>query len=110
RYTGPDADGFMRAAEVADYLRSYADCAAAPVVEGADVTAVERRGGRYRVTTGVGCWTADAVVVATGWCDVPHVPALATALDPRIEQVTPAGYRTPADLPAGGVLVVGASA
>ena len=110
RYTGPDPDGFMRAAEVAAYLRSYADFAAAPVVEGADVTAVERRGGRYRVTTGVGCWIADAVVVATGWCDVPHVPALATALDPRIEQVTPADYRTPADLAAGGVLVVGASA
>jgi putative flavoprotein involved in K+ transport len=110
RYTGPDPDGFMRATEVAAYLRSYAEFAAAPVVEGAGVTAVERRGGRYRVTTDAGCWTAGAVVVATGWSDLPHVPALATALDPRIEQVTPAGYRTPADLPTGGVLVVGASA
>jgi putative flavoprotein involved in K+ transport len=110
RYTGPDPDGFMRASEVADYLRSYAEYAAAPVVEGADVTAVVRHGGRYRVTTGAGCWTADAVVVATGWCDIPHVPAVATALDPRIEQLTPAGYRSPAELTDGGVLVVGASA
>ena len=110
RYTGPDPDGFMSATEVTAYLRSYAEYADAPVVEGADVTAVERRGGRYRVTTGAGCWTADAVVVATGWCDVPHVPALAAALDPRIEQLTPGGYRAPADLADGGVLVVGASA
>jgi putative flavoprotein involved in K+ transport len=71
---------------------------------------VERRGGRYRVTTDAGCWTADAVVAATGWCDLPHVPAAAAALDPRIEQLTPAGYRNPAGLPEGGVLVVGASA
>jgi putative flavoprotein involved in K+ transport len=110
QYTGPDPDGFMRATEVAAYLRSYAEFTAAPVVEGARVTAVERRGGRYRVMTDAGCWTADAVVVATGWCDVPHVPALATALDPRLEQLTPAGYRAPGDLPDGGVLVVGASA
>src|SRR5690242_3710511 len=77
RYTGPDPDGFMRAAEVAAYLRSYAEYAAAPVVEGADVTAVERRGGcattgawssgrrggsrksgGYQVATDAGCWTA----------------------------------------------------
>jgi len=110
RYTGPNPDGFMRAAEVAAYLRSYAEYAAAPVVEGADVTAVERRGGRYQVTTDAGCWTADAVVAATGWCDLPHVPAFAAALDPRIEQLTPAGYRNPEGLADGGVLVVGASA
>jgi putative flavoprotein involved in K+ transport len=100
----------MRATEVADYLRSYAEYASAPVVEGADVTAVVRQGGRYRVTTDAGCWTADAVVVATGWCDIPYVPAVAAALDPRIDQLTPVGYRSPAELADGGVLVVGASA
>jgi putative flavoprotein involved in K+ transport len=110
RYTGPEPDGFMSAAGVAGYLRSYAEHIAAPVVEGADVLSVERRGSRYELDTAAGRWAACAVVVATGWCDVPHVPALAAALDPRIEQLTPAGYRAPADLPDGGVLVVGASA
>lgn len=110
RYTGHEPAGFMSAAAVTGYLRSYALQSDAPVVEGAEVLSVRRRGDGYQVATDTGCWIADAVVVATGWCDVPHVPALAVALDPRIEQLTPATYRNPAALPEGGVLVVGASA
>ena len=49
-------------------------------------------------------------MIATGWCDQPAVPAIAHHLDPAIAQVTPAAYRNPASLPAGGVLIVGASA
>jgi putative flavoprotein involved in K+ transport len=109
-YTGPDAAGFMSSAEVADYLRCYARYSGAPVVEDAKVSVVEREGDRYRVETGGGCWTADAVVVATGWCDVPYVPPAAASLAPAIEQRTVADYRDAADLPEGGVLVVGASA
>ncbi|HEY6596706.1 MAG TPA: NAD(P)/FAD-dependent oxidoreductase [Asanoa sp.] len=110
QYTGPDSAGFMSAAEVAGYLRRYARHSGAPVVEGARVWAVEREGDRYRVDTGAGCWTADAVVVATGWCDVPRVPPVAAVLDPAIEQRTVADYHDATDLPDGGVLVVGASA
>jgi putative flavoprotein involved in K+ transport len=110
RYTGPDPEGFMSAAQVGDYLRAYARHSAAPVVEEADVLSVRRRGDGYQVTTANGCWTASAVVLAAGWCDVPDVPASAGALDTRIAQVTPATYRSTAALPAGGVLVVGASA
>ena len=50
------------------------------------------------------------VVIATGWCDQPAVPAMAHHLDRAIAQVTPAAYRRPDSLPAGGVLIVGASA
>ena len=49
-------------------------------------------------------------MIATGWCDRPAVPAVARHLDPAIAQVAPAAYRNPDALPAGGVLVVGASA
>jgi putative flavoprotein involved in K+ transport len=38
------------------------------------------------------------------------VPAFADALPPEVEQLTPFEYRNPAQLPDGGVLVVGASA
>jgi putative flavoprotein involved in K+ transport len=109
-YTGPDPDGFMTAPEVAGYLRSYAEWSAAPVVPGADVLSVRTRGDAYEVVATVGCWTASAVVIATGWSDQPHVPALARSFDSRIVQLTPPGYRNPAELPDGGVLVVGASA
>jgi putative flavoprotein involved in K+ transport len=49
------------------------------------------------------------VVVATGWCDRPRVPAIAAGLPPSLVQVTPGDYRNPRDLPAGRVLVVGAA-
>ena len=67
-------------------------------------------GGRFLVDTDAGSWVADAVVIATGFCDEPAVPAVAAGLDPSIHQVTPDRYRNPSELPVGGVLVVSASA
>jgi putative flavoprotein involved in K+ transport len=109
-YAGPDPAGFMRAAQVADHLRSYAARSAAPVREGVEVLSVRRCGDRYRVVSDAGTWSAASVVVATGWCDVPRVPDLASRLDERVVQLTPATYGAPDGLPDSGVLVVGAGA
>jgi len=49
-------------------------------------------------------------VLACGAAALPAVPALARLVPAGITSVTPAGYRNPGQLPAGGVLVVGASA
>jgi putative flavoprotein involved in K+ transport len=109
-YTGPDPEGFMPARAVADYLAGYALDSAAPVVTGADVESVRADGAGYRVGTSAGSWSARAVVVATGWCDQPYVPAGAAELDRHIAQLSGATYRSPAGLPDGGVLIVGGSA
>ena len=50
------------------------------------------------------------MLVASGACNRPTVPALAHAVPPGVEQFTPFEYRNPSQLPDGGVLVVGASA
>jgi putative flavoprotein involved in K+ transport len=50
------------------------------------------------------------VVIATGACNRPTVPAFADAVPTEVRQLTPFDYRGPAQLPEGGVLVVGASA
>ena len=50
------------------------------------------------------------MVIASGACNRPAVPAFAAAVPPAVEQVTPFEYRNPDQLPDGGVLVVGASA
>ena len=50
------------------------------------------------------------VVVATGHCDRPFVPAFGERLSRDVFQLPPSAYRRPSDLPHGGVLVVGASA
>jgi putative flavoprotein involved in K+ transport len=109
-YTGPDPDGFMTAAEFVDHLARYARSFAAPVEEQTAVTRVVRDGARFAVHTDRGTWRACRVVVASGYHSQACVPDLARGLDPGIAQVTPSGYRSPASLPDGAVLVVGASA
>ncbi len=110
RYQGPDPDGFMAKHEVIDLLEDYSRSIAAPVHTGVTVTAVERNAAGYRIATDQGDWHAANVVVATGHCDIPHVPDMAASLSPDVAQVVPSRYRNPDQLPAGGVLVIGASA
>jgi putative flavoprotein involved in K+ transport len=110
RYDGPDPDGYMTGGEVVDFIERFAAVTAAPVRSRSNVTAVRAAGDGYDVVTDDGPIRARAVVIASGACNRPVVPALAAALPDSIRQVTPLDYRGPAGLPDGGVLVVGASA
>jgi putative flavoprotein involved in K+ transport len=105
-----DPDGFMTAAEVVAHLEDYVRDFDLPVREHTSVERCNRIGWLFRVTTDRGVLLADQVVVATGATGVPHVPGLAARLDPRITQLHARDYRRPAQLPKGGVLVVGAAA
>lgn len=109
-YQGPDPDGFMTMGELAAHLAAYAVSFDAPVWEHTTVERVRPLDDGYEVVTDRATWHADNVVIATGACDVPLVPAAAAGLDPRIQQLTPTRYRNPDQLADGGVLVVGASA
>jgi putative flavoprotein involved in K+ transport len=108
-YRGSDPGGYMPAVEVAEFLAGYAASFGAPIVHGAEVRSVRRHRGRYQVISDAGSWSAPAVVIATGYCDRPSVPTIARALHPSVRQITPDRYRNPAEVPDGGVLVVGAS-
>ncbi|MEZ5419157.1 MAG: NAD(P)-binding domain-containing protein [Vicinamibacterales bacterium] len=111
RYTGPDPDGYMRVPEVVRFLEDYAQDSDAPVVTDAAVLGVTAAPtGGYHVESTAGHWHARQVVVATGHCDTPRVPAMAASAPGWVHQLTPSDYRNPAQLPPGGVLVVGASA
>ncbi|HUG17281.1 MAG TPA: NAD(P)/FAD-dependent oxidoreductase [Thermomicrobiales bacterium] len=109
RYDGPDRDGFMSVPELIAFLERYAVSSDAPVLTGTAVENVERSGNGFRVVTSRGIWSAASVVVATGFCDVPAVPAASRGVAPSIQQIAAPDYRRPDQLPAGGVLVVGAS-
>jgi putative flavoprotein involved in K+ transport len=110
-YGGADPDGYMGAGEVADLIAAYAAEGGAPVRAGTTVESVRPRGGDgYVVETDQGRWTADAVVVASGACNLPRVPAVREALPGGIVSLTAWEYRSPDQVPDGGVLVVGASA
>lgn len=109
-YTGPDPDGYMTMTDVVALLTGYARRIAAPVHTGAAVRSVRRSGARYCVETTAGQWESRAVVLATGACNIPKVPALAASVPAEIDQLTPNRYRNPGSLADGGVLVVGAAA
>jgi putative flavoprotein involved in K+ transport len=100
----------MTSADVADLLARYAEHIHAPVRTGTNVTSVRRTHDGYQVATSHGEIQSRTVLIASGACNLPSVPAFAPELPPEVEQLTPFGYRNPTQLPDGGVLVVGASA
>ena len=109
-YRGDDPDGFLTAAEVTEYLDEYATSFSAPLLHHAPVHFVRPApAGGYRVVSDAGTFTADAVVVATGYCERAAKHAAAERIHPGVTQLDATSYRSPAD--AGRhVLVVGASA
>jgi putative flavoprotein involved in K+ transport len=108
-YTGPDPEGYMPAGQLVSHLEAYAMSFKAPVLTGTTVLEVTRSGDCYRVHTDRGTWNAVSVVIATGPWGRPNLPGSVEALDPDLHVLTASRYRNPAQLPAGGVLVVGAS-
>ncbi|MCB1422635.1 MAG: NAD(P)-binding domain-containing protein [Nitratireductor sp.] len=109
-YRGNDPDGFMSMPEIIGHLDDYAETIAAPVETGTSVLSVRSEGDGYQVSTNRGEWKCSNLVVATGACSIANVPAPASAMPDSITQLTPFEYKTPDQLAAGGVLVVGASA
>jgi putative flavoprotein involved in K+ transport len=110
RYAGPDPDGYMTAAEVADFIAGYARYVDAPVRTGTTVTSLTAEDGGYVVETDRSIWRCRAAVLASGAHGVPVVPNVAADLPSGIRTLTAADYRNPAQLDLGRVLVVGASA
>ena len=103
-----DPDAFPGKEEVADYLAAYADRIGAPIRCGVEVASVRRLEGRpgFRAETSAGPIHARQVVAATGPFQKPVIPPLVPA-DTPVMQIHSADYRNPAQLPEGGVLVVG---
>lgn len=105
-----DADGFMSKDDLVNLLESYAASFGAPVREGTEVRRVERSRSGFAVTTGDGLINAENVVIATGQCGRPAVPAFSGQVDEGISQLHASQYRNPEAIRPGGVLIVGAGA
>jgi putative flavoprotein involved in K+ transport len=110
RYEGADPDGFMTMPEVVSFIEGFAGASAAPVRTHTEVTSVQSTDDGYRVLTSSGELRCRSLVIATGACNVPVVPAVKQAVPSSVASFTPFDYRNPGNLPEGGVLVVGASA
>jgi putative flavoprotein involved in K+ transport len=110
RYEGADPDGYMTMAEVVTFISGFAEVAAAPVRTHTTVISVRQVEDGYHVATDIGDFRCRCVVVASGACNLPNVPALEQSVPASVARFTPIDYRNPDQLPEGGVLVVGASA
>jgi len=110
RYEGADPDGYMTMPEVVEFISGFAHASAAPVRTHTEVTAVRQVDDGYHVLTSNGELRCRSLVIASGACNVPIVPAVRAAVPSSIEHFTPFDYRNPSRLSEGGVLVVGASA
>ncbi len=109
-YEGDNPDGYRTMPETIAFIERYADAISAPLQTSTEVTSVRRSDGGYAIATDQGDWQCQAVVLATGACNLPHVPAITETLPSAITTLTPVQYRNPDQLDEGGVLVVGASA
>ncbi len=109
-YDGPDPDGYMSMGEVIEFIEKFAKVTGAPVLTEANVTSLRPRDDGYHVMSSRGEFHCRAVIIASGACNKPAVPAFAEAVPASVQQLTPFDYRNPDQLPEGGVLVVGASA
>lgn len=93
--------------EMAQYLQRYAEHFDLPVRTGIDVQRLHRQDSTVVAETSAGTVRAEHVVLATGPFHRRHVPPAAAGLDPGVHQLHSYDYRSPADVPAGDVLVVG---
>ncbi len=109
-YEGEDPDGFRDMAETIAFIERYAEVISAPVETHTTVTSLRSVDEGYEVTTDRGVWSARTVVIASGACNLPNVPALADLVPPEIATLTALEYRNPDQLAEGRVMVVGASA
>ncbi|WP_433531361.1 NAD(P)-binding domain-containing protein [Micromonospora sp. CA-263727] len=109
-YQGPDPDGYLTMTEVVRFIEDFAVASRAPVRTDTNVGSVRREADGYLVSTSRGDLRCRAVVLASGACNLPTVPAFSAGVPASVEQLTAFDYRGPGQLPDGGVLVVGASA
>ena len=107
-YSGPHPHGFMKKAEIIEYLDGFVKHVDPPLLDHVNVQRVAPRAqGGFEVSTSKGEFTAGQVVVASGGYHLPIIPRLAERLPRDIVQVHSEQYRNPQALPPGTVLVVG---
>lgn len=108
-YPGKDPNGFMQRDEIVKYIEDYAATFSPPLKEGVEVTKVCKNNALhiFEVTTSIGDYTADQVVIAVGGYHNPKLPKMAERFPENITQLHSSQYKTPESLPDLAVLVVG---
>ena len=86
RYRGDDPDGFMTMGEVVEFIDGFAAAIGAPVRTSTEVTSVRPSDAGYRVATTQGELACRSLVLATGACNVPSVPAVRAMFNDALDE------------------------
>jgi putative flavoprotein involved in K+ transport len=108
-YPGNDPHGFMQRDEIVQYIEDYAVSFDSPLNAGVSVLSVGKNDAQdiFEITTSIGDYTADQVVIAIGGYHIPKLPKIAERFPRQIVQIHSSEYKNPESLPNQGVLVVG---
>jgi putative flavoprotein involved in K+ transport len=108
-FANVDPDSFATKHQIVSYFEAYAHQIAAPLRCGVEVKSLRKAadGCGFSVETSEGVISATQVVVATGPFQRPVIPPI-VPVEAGIAQIHSSGYRNPAQLQEGAVLVVGA--
>lgn len=108
-YSGSNPNGFMVKDEIVEYIKDYAKSFNPPIQENIEVLQIKKNHsqGLFELTTSLGNYTADQVVIATGSYHHPKIPRMAERLPDYIWQLHSSEYKNPQFLPEGEILVVG---
>lgn len=108
-YPGDDPKGFMKKEEIVNYVRQFAASFQPPIREGVEVLKLKKNEAQdiFELTTTIGDYTADCVVVASGSYHKPKIPNIAVRLPETIQQIHSSEYKNPESLSDRAVLIVG---
>ena len=107
-YSGDDPEGFMQKDEIVDFVKGYAATFNPNIKEGVEVIEVSKNEQSiFEVTTSLGAFTSEEVVIAAGNFHSPIIPPVAKKMDPSIKQLHSSEYKNPEQLEEGEILVVG---
>src|SRR5262245_12395637 len=109
RYNGPDPEGVMTRDAFVALLEDFAERRRLPIE--LETSVVELTGGQetgaYLISTPRSTFEARNVVIASGNLNHPRRSSWAAALPHYLRQIDASDYRSPSELSAGAVLVVG---
>lgn len=108
-YNGDDPQGFMQKEDIVQYIEAYAKSFNPPIKEGVEVSSVRKSSSadHFELSTSLGGFTADQVVVATGGYHIPKFPKMAERLPESMVQLHSSQYQNPQSLSDKAVLVIG---
>jgi len=108
-YNGDDPQGFMQKEDIVEYIEAYAKSFNPPIKEGVEVFSVRKSSSAdyFELTTSLGDFTANQIVVATGGYHIPKFPKMAERFPESIVQLHSSQYQNPQSLPDKAVLVIG---